>query len=565
MSAVEDLRDLEPTAVVATSNGPIRGYRANGLEIFKGVRYAAPPVGKLRFQPPRRPAPWTEAVDTVSLGAPAIQVGVEPGETTGGRSAGDPPAPGQPGTDEDCLFINVWTPGLSGKRPVMVWLHGGGFANGSGGAAMYDGEALARRGDVVMVTVNHRLNVFGYLHLGEFGGHPSSGEAGMLDIVLALEWVRDNIAKLRRRSGQRHHLRRERRRREGRHPAGHAAPRRGLFHRAIIQSGPGLKAVSRESATKYARALPGSAGHQARRTRQAGGGLRRRNPGRGGQGRAAQRHRRLQPLRGRRRAAARSVHPDAPAVSKDVPVMIGTNKDEATLFLFADPRFGEYTDEDLAKRAQRVAGDRAAALIAAARETFPDYSPSHLLSMVQTITMFWRDSIATAERKAAQGGAPAFMYLLEWETTAARGKLRSPHALEIPLVFDNVGKAVSFMGRSDPQALAEQMSEAWLAFARTGNPSTPVLPNWPAYEPGRRSTMVFNSISRVVEDPYPKLRAAAQDQLPFSPRGEKDELLVQRQQGERRQPVFAHVVLGQVRQGGLEMASGRVLEARPQR
>ena len=190
--------------------------------------------------------------------------------------------------------------------------------------------------------------------------------------------------------------------------------------------------------------------------------------------------------------------------------MIGTNKDEATLFLFADQRFGDYTEEDLAKRAKQVAGDRADGLIAAARETFPDYSPSHLTATVQTVTMFWRDSIATAERKAAQGGAPAFMYLLEWETTAARGKLRSPHALEIPLVFDNVGKAVSFMGRSDPQVLAEQMSEAWLAFARTGDPSRAAFPKWPVYEPGRRATMVFNSTSRVVEDPYPKLRAAAQ-------------------------------------------------------
>jgi para-nitrobenzyl esterase len=508
MSAVEDLPDLEPTAVVATSNGPIRGYRANGLEIFKGVRYGAAPVGKLRFQPPQRPAPWTDVAATVSLGAPAIQVGVEPGETTGGRSAGDPPAPGQPGTDEDCLFINVWTPALTGKRPVMVWLHGGGFANGSGGAAMYDGEALARRGDVVMVTVNHRLNAFGYLHLGDLGGHPSSGEAGMLDIVMVLEWVRDNIAKFGGDTGCVTLF--------GESGGGMkvslllAMPSAaGLFHRAIIESGPWLKAVSRENATKYARAFLDQLGIK---------------PGELGK---------LETLSAAeiQAAAAKSAppnviagfspcvdgialprdpfDPDAPSVSRDVPVMIGTNKDEATLFLFADPRFGEYTDEDLAKRARQVAGDKADALVAAARETFPDYSPSHLTATVQTVTMFWRDSIATAERKAAQGGAPAFMYLLEWETTAARGKLRSPHALEIPLVFDNVGKAVSFMGRSDPQMLAEQMSEAWLAFARTGEPSAPNLPAWPAYEPGKRATMVFNSTSRVVEDPYPKLRAAA--------------------------------------------------------
>src|SRR5580692_2562337 len=254
--APEMTRDLtaERTAVVATSNGPVRGYQAAGLQIFKGLRYAAPPLGALRFAPPQRPAPWTQPADALTLGAPAIQVGVEPGGTTGGKSAGDPPAPGQPGTDEDCLFLNVWTPGLSGNRPVMVWLHGGGFANGSGGAAMYDGEALARRGDTVIVTVNHRLNVFGYLHLGELGGHPSSGEAGMLDIVMVLEWVRDNIAAF------------------GGDPANVtifgesgggmkvslllAMPAAaGLFHKAIVQSGPGLRAVSREAATRNAQAL----------------------------------------------------------------------------------------------------------------------------------------------------------------------------------------------------------------------------------------------------------------------------------------------------------------------
>ena len=331
----------------------------------------------------------------------------------------------------------------------------------------------------------------------------------MLDIVMVLEWVRDNIAKFGGDAGNVTIF--------GESGGGMkvaallAMPSAaGLFHRAIIQSGPWLKAVSREAATKYAQRFLDNLGIK---------------PGE------------LQKLESLsaaeiQDAAAKSAppnaiagfspcvdgialprdpfDPDAPAISKDVPVMIGTNKDEATLFMFADPRFGEYGEEELQKRAKQAAGDKAEALIAAARETFPDYGPSHLAAAVQTVTMFWRDSIATAERKAAQGGAPAFMYLLEWETTAARGKLRSPHAVEIPLVFDNVDKALSFMGRSDPQVLAEQMSEAWLAFARTGNPSTPALPDWPAYEPGQRATMVFNSESRLVEDPYPKLRAAAQ-------------------------------------------------------
>ncbi|HEY1749825.1 MAG TPA: carboxylesterase/lipase family protein [Caulobacteraceae bacterium] len=510
MTDIQDqARALERTEIVATSNGPVRGYRDGSLQVFKGLRYAAPPLGGLRFQPPQKPAPWSEPADAITLGAPAIQVGIPPGETTGGRSAGDPPAPGQPGTDEDCLFINVWTPGLTGKRPVMVWLHGGGFANGSGGAAMYDGAALARRGDAVLVTVNHRLNVFGYLALGDHGGHASSGEAGMLDTVAVLEWVRDNIAAF------------------GGDPANVtifgesgggmkvslllAMPAaKGLFHRAIVQSGPWLKAVSREAASKYAKAFldqlgvePGkletlatlsAAEIQAAAAAVSSGNVI------GG----------FSPSVDGIALPSGPFDPAAPAVSADVPVLIGTNKDEATLFLFADPKFGDYTEEDLARRAKASAGDRAEALIAAAREAFPDYSPSHLASAVQTAGMFWGDSIRLAERKAAQAGAPVYMYLLEWETPRGRGKLRAPHALEIPLVFDNVETARNFVGAGDdPQTLAEQMSEAWLAFARTGGPTTAALPDWPPYEPARRATMVFNLESRVVEDPYPGLRKAA--------------------------------------------------------
>ena len=504
----DDVRDLERTDSIATTNGPVRGYRAGGLQIFKGLRYGAPPLGPLRFAPPAKPAPWTSPADALALAAPAIQVGVPPGETTGGRSAGDPPAPGQPGTDEDCLFLNVWTPGLSGRRPVMVWLHGGGFANGSGGAAMYDGAALARRGDAVIVTVNHRLNVFGYLNLADLGGHPSSGEAGMLDIVQALAWVGGNIAGFGGDPGNVTIF--------GESGGGMkvslllAMPAAGgLFHRAIIQSGPWLKAVPREAATRFARAFLDHLGVEPGKLEK------------------------LQTLPAADiQAAAAAVtpgnviggfspsidgialpggpfDPEAPAISRDIPVLIGTNKDEATLFLIGDPRFGSYTEEDLAKRAKQAAGDRAEGLIAAARETFPDYSPSHLTAAVQTATMFWGDSIKLAERKAAAGGAPVYMYLLAWETPRGRGRLRTPHALEIPLMFDNVETARNFVGDGEaPQVLAEQMSEAWLAFARTGRPGAGALPDWPAYEPGRRATMVFDLESKLVEDPYPAMRQA---------------------------------------------------------
>jgi len=509
--SLEEPTVLDRTNVVRTTNGPVRGYREGSLNLFKGLRYAAPPIGPLRFKPPQKPQPWTETADALGLGAPAIQVGVPPGETTGGRSAGDPPAPGQPGTDEDCLFLNVWTPGLTGARPVMVWLHGGGFAAGSGGAAMYDGANLARRGDVVTVTVNHRLNVFGYLHLAELGGHASSGQAGMLDIVATLEWVRDNIAAF------------------GGDPAkvtifgesGGGAkvsmlqampPARGLFHRAIIQSGPGLRAVSTQKATTNAKSLlaalniaPGDlAGLETL-------------PAATIQAAAAEIGKAEGPMGGFAPcidgiALPRDpFYPDAPAISAEVPVMIGTNKDEATLFLLADPKFGEMTEADLAKRAERAVGDKAPAVIAALKRAFPDYSPSHLVAALQPATMMWLGSISLAERKAAQGAGPVYMYLLTWETPVAKGRLKCPHALEIPLVFDTVEAARNFVGRGDePQRLSDQMSAAWLAFARTGDPNAPGAPHWPAYDAATRATMIFDLESRVETDPYAEVRRVMQ-------------------------------------------------------
>ncbi len=491
------------TDVVATTAGPVRGYEDGGLSIFKGVRYGAAPVGASRFKPPRAPERWAEPVDTVALGAPSIQSGLAAGERN--VSPGDPPAPGEPDSSEDCLFLNVWTPGLdAAKRPVMVWLHGGGFANGSGGAAMYDGAALARKGDVVTVTVNHRLNVFGYLDLSEaFGAdYALSGVAGMLDLVLALQWVRDNIAAF------------------GGDPANvtifgesgggwkvsllMAMPSaRGLFHKAVIQSGPGLRGKSKAEAAKTARALLDRLGVDGpevlaavptdtlSRVSVEGGG---------------EVMRLYTPVVDGEALPRDPFSPDAPPLAADIPLLIGTNKDETTLFMLGHPRFGDFTDADVDKQARIAVGDRAPELIETMRVARPDYSPTHLASAIGTAAGMWGDSITLAELKAAQA-APVWMYRLDWETPVSRGRLRSPHALEIPLVFDTVESARNFVGRGDdPQRLADQMSAAWLAFARTGDPNTADLPKWPAYDQARRPTMIFDVASRVVDDPDADVR-----------------------------------------------------------
>jgi para-nitrobenzyl esterase len=498
----DDMTPATRTGVVPTSNGPVRGYAEDGLAVFKGLRYGAAPVGALRFKPPQAPQAWSETAEAVAYGAPAIQSGLAPGERR--SSPGDPPAPDEPASSEDCLFVNVWTPGLDARaRPVMVWLHGGGFANGSGGAAMYDGGALARKGDVVTVTVNHRLNVFGYLHLGDaFGAdYAQSGIAGMLDIVQALEWVRDNIAAFGGNPGDVTIF--------GESGGGWkvsllmAMPgAAGLFHKAVIQSGPGLKGARKAESAKTAQALlaelavttPEQLSAVATATLSQASV---RVPGEIMQ--------LYTPVVDGVALPRDPFDPDAPAISADVPLLIGTNKDEATLFLLGDPKFGNYDEETLQRRAKAAAGPKADNLVAALRDAYPDYSPSHLASAAQTATGMWLGSITLAERKAAQGAAPVYMYQLTWETPVAKGRLRCPHALEIPLVFDNVEKARNFVGRGEePQTVADQMSAAWLAFARTGDPG------WPAYDTTRRATMVFDLESRVVEDPTPEVRKVLQ-------------------------------------------------------
>lgn len=508
------------TPVVRTSFGPVRGLVQDGVNVFKGVRYAAPPVGALRFKPPEPPRPWTEPADAVAHGAPAVQMYSRPsGEAQSelGRSLAQvfPTARETQEGREDCLFLNVWTRGLGDgkKRPVMVWFHGGGYAYGSGSWPMYEGQGLAARGDVVVVTVNHRLNAFGYAYLAEAMGeaYAKSGNAGLLDLVAVLGWVRDNAEAF------------------GGDPANvtifgesgggakvstlMATPAaKGLFHKAIVQSGPGLRGVPKEVAARNAemllaelgigrgdaaalQAVPAEAIIKAAYAVQARAVT---EPGaRFG----------LSPVVDGEVLPRDPFTPDAPPQSADIPLMIGTNKDEMTLFMASEPWFGRLTEAELVERTRAQAGPRADAVLAALRKAHPDYSPTYLFTAFATAMGMLAGSITLAERKAAQGAAKVWMYRLDWETPVGGGVFKSPHTLEIPLVFDRVESNRAFVGPGpEPQLMAERMSAAWLAFARNGDPTTPALPAWPPYEAGRRSTMIFDLQSRVENDPHPALR-----------------------------------------------------------
>jgi len=507
------------TKVVKTTSGDVQGLQHDGVQVLKGIRYGAPPVGALRFMPPAKPKPWKGVADATEFGAPAMQmappISTSPATDFGRQLATIYPTPAEIKIqNEDCLFLNVWTPALGSgtRRPVMVWLHGGGFAYGSGAWPIYDGANLAKKGDVVVVTVNHRLNVFGYLDLGQLGNdaYAKSGNAGMLDLVAALEWVRDNIEAFGGDPGNVTIM--------GESGGGAkvstllAMPAaKGLFHRAVIQSGPGLKGAPKDAATRAAKGVLDELQVNAADTKalqgipaedilaaafaaaaKAGGGPM------GGM-------MRLSPVVDGVVLPSDPFTPVAPAISAGVPILIGSNKDEMTLFTAGEPWFGRLTDAQLVERAKAIAGSKAEPLIAAFRKLHPDYSPTYLLVQVLTAQAMFGGSITLAERKAAQKAAPVYMYYLVWETPVANGLFKSPHTLDIPFMFDNVDKARVLVGPGlQPEALARQMSDAWLAFARTGNP------NWPPYTPGRRATMLFDVESRVVDDPNAEVRKILQ-------------------------------------------------------
>ena len=493
--------------LVETSYGPVRGLNEDGIYIFKGVRYATPPVGKLRFKPPVPPEPWTEPVDAHEYGNRAMQ-GLGPNGS----------ASGTPGVSEDCLFLNVWTPGLDNqKRPVMVWLHGGGFSSGSGGDAFCNGESLARKGDVIVVTVNHRLNVFGYLQLGEEWGpdYASSGQAGMLDIVMSLKWVRDNIERF---GGDPGNVTIFGESGGGRKVAMLMAmdPAKGLFHKAIIQSGSGLDAPSKADSVALGRELLKNLGiaegdvdalmsADAQKIFDAQPSMPPSPPSPSGQltvpiggfvpcvdGIALKR---------------KPFIPDAPAISADIPLMIGSNKDEMAIFRGNDPKFGKYTEEEFIEHVHKVLPGRAEEMVPALHSAFPDYSPTDLIIAIESLKGYFIAATFQAERKVALGAAPVYVHMMAWKTLSDNGRLCAHHALDVPLVFNNVEATRSMVGPGpEPQRMADLMSSVWIAFPRTGNPNTEGLPEWSPYDPENRSTMVFDTESHVVQRPYETIR-----------------------------------------------------------
>jgi para-nitrobenzyl esterase len=520
--------------VAETSFGKIRGVENRGIKIFKGIPYGASTGGTNRFMPPKDPANWTGIRDALEYGhsapqnvrksTPATPSAIvrkeipNPLSTLSGPSiykALGVPGDKSTGEGEDCLVLNVWTPALNdgGKRPVMLWLHGGGFRGGSGSNPGWDGTNLCLRGDVVVITINHRLNVMGFANFSEFNpDFVSSGQNGMLDIVHALKWVRTNIEQF---GGDP-----DRVMIFGQSGGGRkcetllAMPSaKGLFHRAGIESGIAIKVVDREKAFRNAEMLLAKLGilktdihqiqklpveqiltaHFAVNNELSSNDLDTQGFGPSVDGFILPQH---------------PFHPKASPVSPDVPVMIGSTRTEWT-GLTTDAALWHLDEDGLRIQVNKLVGDQSDSMIGLYRKCNPNANPSDIFFLIASDFSYGAKTMKIAERRAALGKGPVYLYYFAWESPVQNGMLKSPHNIEWPFAFDNVQICANLTGGGpEAMALADRISDTWIAFARTGNPNNPKMPHWHEFNAKKRATMVIDNESKVVNDPLQEQRIA---------------------------------------------------------
>jgi len=510
--------NVQSSPVVETKYGKVRGTTIEGVAVFKSVPYAAPPAGALRFLPPTEAECWPGVLDATIIRGRAPQSGLRGAtrpelETFSG--APDPSA-----DTEDCLTLHIWTPGVAqaAKRPVMVWMHGGAFSYGSANSDRLRGSRLAKRGDVVVVTVNHRLNIFGHLDLSEIGGgdYARSGNAGVLDLIAALQWVQENIVRF------------------GGDPANVtifgesggggkvstllAMPlANGLFHRAIIQSGAAIRLRAKERAMRLTDlvlkelGIENSQWHQLRDIPMA---------------------RLLAAIKPAERALGPSRHrlfdrypfgpvvdgdvlprhpfdPDAPDIMCDIPLIIGDMKDETASFLAPDDLvwYRTLNETQMLDRLHAIAGADTNRVGEVYRRLYPNASPAERLIAATTDCNFRIRSLVLARRRVAKATAPVWMYAFNWETPLHDGKMKAPHAMDVPFTFDTIDLTNATDNSDTARKLAETMSHVWTTFARNGAPDCPLIPHWPPYQIPERATFVFDATCHIENDPGAETRA----------------------------------------------------------
>lgn len=494
MSATES---LEITAAVTTAHGQVRGLRKRGASVFKGLRYGADTAGANRFRPPQPVAPWTGVQDAFDYGPQSPQM----------RS----PLADKGPMSEDCLRLNIFTPAADmSARPVMVWFHGGGFEAGSGSQKVYDGTRLALRGDVVVVTLNHRLNVFGHCYLGDRLGeaYAQAGNVGYLDLIAALRWVRDNIAAF---GGDPDNVTIFGQSGGGRKVslcyAGEDA--RGLFQRGVVQSGSHLRVQAPEEAARLTDALlktldlaPGDAARllEAPMDSLSAAQLKVMRDTRS----------RFSPVLDGLAFKDHPFLPNAPAISSHLPMMVGTTRTELSNQLGYEPGAFDLDMAELRKRLARHVGEaEVEAAIAEFQASNPQASPSELYFLITSARGYILDQTLMAEQRVKSGAAPTYVYQLTWRSPAEDGRRISQHTLDLPFMFDNVAAAPHLTGpeTDDTRALAQAMAETWIAFARTGDPNNAAIPDWRPYDLTTRPMMLFDVPPTLAQDPFAGERA----------------------------------------------------------
>jgi len=473
-----------------TASGKVLGIDNAGIKEFKGIPYGAPTGGRNRFAPPRPPAPWGGVRETIGYGQISPQTVADLRSEYAQMIMWDRHV-GPGGMGEDCLNLNIWTPGAdAAKRAVMVSFHGGGWQTGSANGPMYDGANLARFGDVVVVTVNHRLAAFGYL-AGLPGLPADSGAVGVADMVASLRWVRDNIAGF---GGDP-----DRVMIFGQSGGGSkvstllATPSaKGLFHRAAIQSGSTIRQQTPEQGAKSAALLVDALGGGASSVLTA--------PWTHllqAQTDAMAKGANFSPVIGNAVLPHHPFDPAAPSESAGVPVIISTTLEDAALRL---------TNFDLDEAGLRgviakLSSDKADAITRMYLDANLEKPP--YLAQAQAITdaSGRKNAIMQGERRAALGAAPTWMYIWAWATPAFDGKFGAVHGHDVDASFHIVRSNMVGSGRAEGRLMADRLAGAWVAFAKTGDPNNPAIPPWPPYEPGARATMIFDTHTRAENDP----------------------------------------------------------------